>query len=207
MARVGGRLARDPGDGKRQAAALVEPVLERPGIDAGHAAALELGHRLAEDRGRLPIDVLVRLYVDGVGAPTHLDGLVDELPGRTDGNLWEQMLDVFRVEPDAAMAHLHPDTPRDVGTVDAVGRQGQLEAVLAERIVRGATGDERPVVAALDDVLLTDRLWDVPLRVDRLADDFEAAARRLPVIAPEPHGVGLHHRRPGTARRVVEEAH
>src|SRR5262249_7163038 len=151
---------------------------------------VELGHRLPEDRRRLSIDVLVRLDVHPVAAPADFDRLVDELSRRADRDPREEVLDVLRVQPDAAMAHLHADTPRDVGAMDAVRRQGQLEAILAEGIVRSASGDEGPRVVALDDVLLADRLRDVPLRIDGLADHLEASARGLPVVAAEADGIG-----------------
>src|SRR5262245_41167669 len=207
MAGAGGRLSAVPGDDEREAAALVESVLQSPRIDAGHAVLVELGHRLPEYRRRLSVDVLVRFDVYPVAAPPNFDRLVDELSRRADRDPREEILDVLRVQPDAAVAHLHADAPRDVGAMDAVRRQGQLQAILAEGVVRSAAGDEGPRVAALDDVLLADRFWDVPLRVDGLADHLEASARSLPVIAPEADGIGAHHRRPGAGRRVVEEPH
>src|SRR5262249_62405438 len=113
-----------------------------------------------------------------------------------DRHLWEQALDVFGIESHAAVTHLHAHPPRDVGTVDAVHRHAELETVLAERVVGIAAGNEGAIVVALADVLLADVVGDVPLRVDRLADDPAVAARRLPVVSPEPDRLGVHPRLP-----------
>src|SRR4029077_20764321 len=176
---AGSSLSGAAGHGERQAAAVVEAPFEPPGIDAGHPVLAELRHRLAEDRRRLAVDVLVRLDVRRVATSADLDRLVDELPGRADRHSREEVLDAFRVETDAAVAHQHPDAPGDVRAVNAVRRQRQLETVLAERIVRRAARDEGPRIAALGDVLLANRLRDVPLWIDGLAVHLEAAARRL----------------------------
>ena len=48
---------------------------------------------------------------------------------------------------------------------------------------------------------------DVPLRIDGLADDPEAAARRLPVVSAEPYRIGVDERLTRSRGRVVEEPH
>src|SRR5262249_11877931 len=191
---------------ERYPAGVPQPDLELLTIDvAFDAVSRELVQRGAEDRGRLTVDVLVRFHVDRAAAAAHLHGLVQKHAGRSDGNLGEEPLDVLGIEPHAAVAHLHAHAPGDVGAVNAVHRHAELEAVLAERVVGVAAGDERAVVAAFLDVLDADVFGDVPLRVDRLADDPEGAARRLPVVATEPDRIGVDQRLPPSGGPVVAE--
>src|SRR5439155_736654 len=78
--------------------------------------------RLAVERGRVAVDVPVRLHVDRAAAHADLDRLIEELARGADRHEREQALDVLGVETHAAVAHLHPDPPRDVRPVDAVER-------------------------------------------------------------------------------------
>src|SRR5262245_66680390 len=111
MASAGGRLSAAPGDDERETAALVEPVLQSPCIDAGHAVLAELGHGLPEYRRRLPVGVLVRFDVHPLAAPPNFDRQVDELSRGADRDPREQILDVLRLQPHPAGAHRHADTP------------------------------------------------------------------------------------------------
>src|SRR5262245_31452346 len=56
-------LVRAPADQERDAASVVEPALDLSAIERAHAAPCEYVQRLAVDRRRLAIDVLVRLEV------------------------------------------------------------------------------------------------------------------------------------------------
>src|SRR5262249_14992255 len=147
--------------------------------------------RLAVERRGVRVDVSVGLDVGGVAAPARLDRLIDELARGPDRHEREEPLDVLRVGTNATVAHLAYHAPRNVRAMDAVHRQRQLDAVLAERVVRVAAGDEGAGVTPVLDVLLADRLRDVPLRVHGLPADTELAARRPPVVASEPHGEGV----------------
>src|SRR5581483_1929269 len=152
--------------------------------------------RLRERAGVL-VDVAVDLDVDCAAPPPDLDRLVDELDGRSDRDVGVEPLDVLGIEADAAVRHLHPDAPRDVGAVDTVEAPRQLEAVLPERVLRIAARDEGPIVTALADVLAPDRLGDVPPRVHGLRADPEFPARRAPVVATEADRVRRHANRAG----------
>src|SRR5439155_19624957 len=101
--------------------------------------------------------------------------------------------------------HLQSGAPRHVRAVDAEGREWQLHAVLAERIVGVAARDRAAIVAVLPDVLLPDRLRDHPSRVDRLAADVELATRRPPPLAADADRVRLDEQRPPLARRAAVE--
>src|SRR2546428_6567827 len=107
---------------------------------AGEPRPRDRRRRLAIERGRVAVDVPVRLQVDRAAAHADLDRLVDELARSADRHEREQALDVLRAETHAAVAHLHPDPPGDVGPVDAVERQGGPEAGPAQRGVGGAPG-------------------------------------------------------------------
>src|SRR6185369_10199467 len=139
------------------------------------------------------------LHVDGALPPSDLHGLVRELAAGADADGGKEALHVLRIQTGTAVAHLHTDAPRDVRPVDRVAGQRELEPVFPERVVRVAAADERARVAALADVLLPDRLGDVPLRVDGLAAHGEPPARGPAVVAPEADRIRLD----GDSRRVV----
>src|SRR5206468_10707204 len=88
---------------------------------------------LGGERARVLVDVAVDLDVDRTAARADLHGLIHELDRRADRHEREEPLHVLGVEPDAAVRHLHADTPRDARAVDPVKAPGELETILAER--------------------------------------------------------------------------
>src|SRR5262249_45583246 len=155
-------------DAERHAVRRLDRALHQLPVDVGCVTAFpQLRHGVALRRAPYLIYVTVRLEVDGVLPRSHLHRLVDELDWRPDRHHRIELLDVLGIEPRAAVAHQHARAPRNVGAVDAVLRDGQAYAVFPERIIVGAAGDRRAVVAALLDVLPADRLGNVPARVHR----------------------------------------
>ena len=71
--------------------------------------------------------------------PAEHEGLVDDAHLGAERHGLEQLLDVFRIQADAAVARAQADASRLVRAVDQVARPAEVERVAAERIVGAGT--------------------------------------------------------------------
>ncbi len=104
--------------------------------------------------------------------PAPLVRLVHDRDRRADRHHAVERFDVLRIEPHAAVRHLHADARRPVGAVDQVGaaRNAERHLVAAHRIVRTARNDRRKRLAALL-MLLANRFRRYPGSVLGLGHD------------------------------------
>src|SRR5207253_6107798 len=135
------------------------------------------------------------------------EGLIDHAHLRADGHQVVELLDVFRVQPDATVARAQPDSGRLVGAVDQVTRPLQIESVLAEGVL-GAGADDRIEILAVVVVLLAHRLGYAPGGILLPAHDLRDALRSAPTHLADADGMSDDDR-PLAAldRRIVEDAH
>ena len=99
----------------------------------------------------------------------------------------EQRFDIFRVEPNAAVARAHADAIRLVRAVDQVTRNRQRHRKRAERVVGARRHDARKLVATLE-VLLAHRSRHVPDRITRLLVTLASPNGVAQPSAPMPIG-------------------
>src|SRR5262249_61596686 len=136
----------------RDAPRLVQHCLDTRAVtvDAGR---LERARTSRRNPAAAIVEIRMCLDVDLTVAHPDLDRLVQELALGPDLHQREQVLDVLGIEARAAVADRHAHAPRDVGAVNPVRLEAELEAILAERVVRITAPGHGAVVALLADVI------------------------------------------------------
>src|SRR5262249_57281937 len=145
----------------RDAPRLVQHCLDTRAVtvDAGR---LERARTSRRNPAAAIVEVRMCLDVDLTVAHAHLDGLVQELALGPDLHQREQVLDVLGIEARAAVADRHAHAPRDVGAVNPVRLEAELEAILSGRGVGVTALGHGAIVALLADVIAPEGRPDCP---------------------------------------------
>src|SRR5262249_20386397 len=164
-----GRRARRLGaDGARDAPRLVQHRLETRAVTI-HAGRLERARARRRNPAAAIVEIRMCLDVDLTVADADLDRLGQELALGPDLHPGGQGLEALGIEARAAVADRHAHAPRDVGAVNPIRLEAELEAILAERVVGITALDHGSVVALLADVIAQDSRRDDPGWVHGLA--------------------------------------
>lgn len=108
----------------------------------------------------------MRLQIQPVVVPTKQVWLINDAHRRTNPDLGEQVLDVFGIQPDTAVADAHADAGRFVRAVNQVTGKTKTQRVTSQRVIRPGRHLPGQRVAG-SQALGSHRFWYEPDRITR----------------------------------------